>query len=166
MKIALIHHQISSLMTTKAMIMQFWNLRRKSNLQMEMFPCNGTHLSSRGWKGKIPFVKILQLWITPHASLHCDFKVWFAFKFQEFYSITGTVLGWGKGKGGFSSGINSQSLEDTQVGYISQKYTLDNYTLKNTLWLQKAFSSKTTVAQKCKGTMEIHKYHFAKINLR
>ena len=25
--------------------------------------------------------------------------------------------------------INSQSLEDTQVGYISQKYTLDNYTL-------------------------------------
>ena len=26
--------------------------------------------------------------------------------------------------------INSQSLEDTQVGYISQKYTLDNYTLE------------------------------------
>ena len=25
--------------------------------------------------------------------------------------------------------INSQSLEDTQVGYILQKYTLDNYTL-------------------------------------
>ena len=25
---------------------------------------------------------------------------------------------------------NSQSLEDTQVGYISQKYTLDKYTLK------------------------------------
>ena len=24
--------------------------------------------------------------------------------------------------------INLQSLEDTQVGYISQKYTLDNYT--------------------------------------
>ena len=62
--------------------------------------------------------------------------------------------------------INSQSLEDTQVGYILQKYTLDNYTLKNTLWLQKAFSSKTTVAQKCQGAMEIHKYHFAKIHLR
>ena len=27
-------------------------------------------------------------------------------------------------------GINSQSLEDTQVRYISQKYTLDNYTLE------------------------------------
>ena len=26
--------------------------------------------------------------------------------------------------------INSQSLEDTQVGYISQKYILDNYTLE------------------------------------
>ena len=26
--------------------------------------------------------------------------------------------------------INSQSLEDTQVGYISQKYTLDKYTLE------------------------------------
>ena len=26
--------------------------------------------------------------------------------------------------------INSQSLEDTQVGYISQKYTLKKYTLK------------------------------------
>ena len=25
--------------------------------------------------------------------------------------------------------INSQSLEDTQVGYISQKYSLDKYTL-------------------------------------
>ena len=29
-----------------------------------------------------------------------------------------------------SEKINSQSLEDTQVGYISQKYTLDNYTLE------------------------------------
>ena len=28
------------------------------------------------------------------------------------------------------SKINSQSLEDTQVGYISQKYTLDKYTLE------------------------------------
>ena len=62
--------------------------------------------------------------------------------------------------------INSQSLEDTQVGYILQEYTLDNYTLKNTLWLQKAFSSKTTVAQKCQGAMEIHEYHFAKTHLR
>ena len=26
-----------------------------------------------------------------------------------------------------SFGINSQSLEDTQVGYILQKYTLDKY---------------------------------------
>ena len=26
--------------------------------------------------------------------------------------------------------INSQSLEDTQVGYILQKYTLDKYTLE------------------------------------
>ena len=26
--------------------------------------------------------------------------------------------------------INSQSIEDTQVGYISQKYTLDQYTLE------------------------------------
>ena len=26
--------------------------------------------------------------------------------------------------------INSQSLEDTQVGYISQKYTLDKYTME------------------------------------
>ena len=64
------------------------------------------------------------------------------------------------------SKINSQSLEDTQVGYISQKYTLDNYTLKNTLWLQKAFSSKTTVAQKYQGAMEINKYRFSKIHLR
>ena len=29
-----------------------------------------------------------------------------------------------------SQKINSQSLEDTQVGYISQKYTLDKYTLE------------------------------------
>ena len=28
--------------------------------------------------------------------------------------------------------INSQTLEDTQFWYISQKYTLDKYTLKNT----------------------------------
>ena len=26
--------------------------------------------------------------------------------------------------------INSQSLEDTQVGYISQKYTLEKFTLE------------------------------------
>ena len=44
--------------------------------------------------------------------------------------------------------INSQSLEDTQIGYISQKYTLDNYTLKITLWLQKAFSSDTEISVK------------------
>ena len=31
---------------------------------------------------------------------------------------------------GQQQGINSQSLEDTQVGYISQKYTLDQYTLE------------------------------------
>ena len=30
----------------------------------------------------------------------------------------------------FESKINSQSLEDTQVGYISQKYTLDKHTLE------------------------------------
>ena len=29
--------------------------------------------------------------------------------------------------------INSQSLEDMQVGYIPQKYTLDNYTLEKYL---------------------------------
>ena len=37
-----------------------------------------------------------------------------------------------------SEKINSQSLEDTQVGYISQKYTLDNYILeKYTLAVKK-----------------------------
>ena len=34
--------------------------------------------------------------------------------------------------------INSQSLEDTQVGYISQKYTLDNYTLEKYTLAQKS----------------------------
>ena len=38
-------------------------------------------------------------------------------KYRVFF-LTGTPL------------INSQSLEDTQVGYISQKYTLDKYTLE------------------------------------
>ena len=36
------------------------------------------------------------------------------------------------------SPINSQSLEDTQVGYISQKYTLDNYTLEKYTLAQKS----------------------------
>ena len=31
---------------------------------------------------------------------------------------------------GQQQGINSQSLEDTQVGYISQEYTLYKYTLE------------------------------------
>ena len=33
-------------------------------------------------------------------------------------------------KGSSPIKINSQSLEDTQVGYISQKYTLDKYSLE------------------------------------
>ena len=40
--------------------------------------------------------------------------------------------------------INSQSLEDTQVGYILQKYTLDKYTLA-----QKSLVMVAKV-QKCK----------------
>ena len=32
--------------------------------------------------------------------------------------------------GEISFQINSQSLEDTQVGYVSQKYILDKYTLE------------------------------------
>ena len=43
----------------------------------------------------------------------------------------------------FTAVINSQSLEDTQVGYISQKYTLDNTFWKNTLWKNEQ--------KKCKG---------------
>ena len=35
-------------------------------------------------------------------------------------------------------GINLQSLEDTQVGYILQKYTLDNYTLEKYTLAQKS----------------------------
>ena len=35
--------------------------------------------------------------------------------------------------------INSQNSEDTQVGYISQKYTLDNYILKKCTLAQKSF---------------------------
>ena len=33
-------------------------------------------------------------------------------------------------RGGHGEQINSQNLEDTQVGYISQKYTLDKYSLE------------------------------------
>ena len=43
-------------------------------------------------------------------------------------------------------GINSQSLEDTQVGYISEKYTLDNTLEKYTL-AQKSL----VMVQKCKS---------------
>ena len=34
--------------------------------------------------------------------------------------------------------INSQSLQDMQVGYISQKYTLDNYSLEKYTLTQKS----------------------------
>ena len=37
--------------------------------------------------------------------------------------------------------INSQSLEDTQVRYISQKYTLDKYTLEKYTLAQKSLAS-------------------------
>ena len=47
--------------------------------------------------------------------VRCQFtKIWFSFQIA------------------FS--INSQRLEDTQVEYISQKYTFGKYTLKNTLY--------------------------------
>ena len=82
------------------------------------------------------------------------------------FNFSNNSISWYYLKGKVPKKINSQRLEDTQVGYISQKYTLENYTLKNTIWLQKAFSSKTTVAQKCQGAMEIHEYHFAKTHLR
>ena len=42
--------------------------------------------------------------------------------------------------------IDSQSLEDMQVGYILQKYTLDNYILE-----------KYTLAQKSLATDEMRK---------
>ena len=35
--------------------------------------------------------------------------------------------------------INSQSSEDTQVGYILQKYTLDNYSSEKYTFAQKSF---------------------------
>ena len=37
--------------------------------------------------------------------------------------------------------INSQSFKDAQVGYISQKYTLDKYNLKNKLWKNKLWGT-------------------------
>ena len=40
--------------------------------------------------------------------------------------------------------INSQSLEDTQVGYILQKYTLDKYTLERAFNLSYTISSILT----------------------
>ena len=69
--------------------------------------------------------------------------------------------------------INWQSLEDTQVGYISKKYTLEKYTLAQKSLVMVATSlvmvgtpeallgglSKTTVAQKCSGAMEIQNNH-------
>ena len=41
----------------------------------------------------------------------------------------------------FAQIINSQSLEDTQVGYISQKYSFDKYTLGQEFKPSYTFSS-------------------------
>ena len=43
--------------------------------------------------------------------------------------------------------INSQSLEDTQVEYISKIYTLEKYTLKNTLWKNEQKKCKSAEVQ-------------------
>ena len=72
--------------------------------QWKIFGCSWTNLSARGWRGKIPLFKILQLWISSHASFHCGFQVELAFELQDFYGITGTALGWGKGEGGITTG--------------------------------------------------------------
>ena len=45
----------------------------------------------------------------------------------------------------FSHRINSQSLEDTQVGYILQNYTLDKYTLEKYTLEQRLKKSLTKV---------------------
>ena len=52
--------------------------------------------------------------------------------------------------------INLQSLEDTQVGYISQKYTL----------APKSLFIKDNCCTVMSKAVEIQKYHFAKIHLR
>ena len=72
--------------------------------QWKIFGCSWTNLSARGWRGKIPLFKIWQLWISSHASFHCGFQVELAFELQDFYGITGTALGWGKGEGGITTG--------------------------------------------------------------
>ena len=36
--------------------------------------------------------------------MHCGFQVELAFELQDFYGITGTALGWGKGEGGITTG--------------------------------------------------------------
>ena len=50
-----------------------------------------------------------------HHRRHQRFGIWI---YTEFKNVTKLYK------------LNSQSLEDTQVGYISQKYTLDKYTLE------------------------------------
>ena len=38
------------------------------------------------------------------SLMHCGFQVELAFELQDFYGITGTALGWGKGEGGITTG--------------------------------------------------------------
>ena len=58
--------------------------------------------------------------------------------------------------------INSQSLEDTQVRYISQKYTLDKYTLEKYTWKNKLWKNKlwgyTLWEKKTLGKYTLGKY--------
>ena len=53
---------------------------------------------------------------------------WWRLSSDQSYQESCQVINW----------INLQSLEDTQVGYILQKYTLDNYTLEKYTLAQKS----------------------------
>ena len=77
---------------------------------------------------------------------------------MSFSSTYGEAGGSSRSK---TKGINSQSLEDKQVRYISQCYILDKYTLKNTLW-EKYTLGGIQFEKICFGKIHFAKTHFGK----
>ena len=105
--------------------------------QWKIFGCSWTNLSARGWRGKIPLFKILQLWISSHALwLSSWISFWIAgFLWHHWYCI-GLGEGW-RGDHHWKTRFTKISLDIKPNSDFKHALCLNNSLNKTIKWKSK-----------------------------